>query len=63
MKKTILTSISLIVAACGISITHRVLVQKPVMSASNEVSIPSEAPALKEWINNSIDEDVRFGRY
>ena len=61
MKKTILTSILLIVSVCGIFVTHRVLMPKPIKSASNETSTPSKAPALKEWINNSIDEDVPPG--
>jgi len=61
MKKTILTSISLIVAVCGILIARRVLMPKHVKSASNETSTPDAAAPLKEWINNSIDEDCPPG--
>ena len=56
MKKTILISISLIVAVCGILIVYRFSTQKPVGLAANEVLAPNEAQPLKEWINNSIDD-------
>ena len=61
MNKAILTSISLFVAACGILIARRVCVHGPVRYASSVTLAPSEAPTLKEWINNSIDEDCPPG--
>ena len=61
MNKAILTSISLFVAACGILIARRVCVHGPVRYASSVTLAPSEAPTLKEWINNSIDEDMPPG--
>ena len=61
MKKTLLTLTLLIVAACGIFIVRRVLMPKHVKSASNETSTPDAAAPLKEWINNSIDEDCPPG--
>ena len=61
MKKTILTIISLITAACGILVARRVLMPGPIKCASHETSKPSDAPPLKEWINNSIDKDVPPG--
>lgn len=61
MKKAILTSISLIVAVCGILIARRVFMPKHVKSASNETSAAIMEPTLKEWINNSIDKDVPSG--
>ena len=61
MKKAILTSISLIVAVCGILIARRVFMPKHVKSASNETSAAIMEPTLKEWINNSIDEDCPPG--
>lgn len=61
MKKTILTSISLIVAVCGIFVARHVLMPKSGMSASNVASTPNEEPPLKEWINNSIDVDMPPG--
>ena len=61
MKKILLTLTLLIVAACGIFIVRRVLMPKHVKSASNETSTPDAAAPLKEWINNSIDEDCPPG--
>jgi len=61
MKKAILTSISLIVAVCGILIARRVFMPKHVKSASNETSAAIMEPTLKEWINNSIDEECPPG--
>ena len=61
MKKTLLALTLLIVAACGIFIVRRVLMPKHVKSASNETSTPDAAAPLKEWINNSIDEDCPPG--
>ena len=61
MKKAILTSISLIVAVCGILIARRVFVHGSVRYASSVTSAPSEAPTLKEWINNSVDEECPNG--
>ena len=61
MKKTLLTLTLLIVAACGIFIVRRILMPKHVKSASNETSTPDAAAPLKEWINNSIDEDCPPG--
>ncbi len=61
MKKTILTLISLIVTVCGILIVRRAIAPEPVKYASNEASESAEAQPLKEWINNSIDEDVPPG--
>ena len=61
MKKTILTLISLITAVCGILVARHVLMLAPAKCASQETSKTSEAPLLKEWINNSIDEDLPLG--
>ena len=61
MKKILLTLTLLIVAACGIFIVRHVLMPKHVKSASNETSTPDAAAPLKEWINNSIDEDCPPG--
>ena len=61
MKKIILTSISLAIAACGMFIARRVITPKPTRPTSNETSTPDSAPPLKEWINNSVDEDCPPG--
>ena len=58
MKKTLLTLTLLIVAACGTFFARCVFMPKP---ASDGTSTQDEAPSLKEWINNSIDEDVPPG--
>ena len=56
MKKTILISISTIVAVCSILIVYRFSTQKPVGLDTNEVLTPNKTQQLKEWINNSIDD-------
>lgn len=61
MKKTILILTLLIVAACGTFFARCVFMPKPVKSTSNETSTPDGAPPLKEWINNSVDEECPPG--
>ena len=61
MKKTILTLTLLIVAACGIFFVRRMFIPKHVKSAYKETTTQDGTPTLKEWINNSIDEDCPPG--
>ena len=61
MKKTILTLTLLIVAACSAFYVRCVVMPKHVKSASNETSTAITEPTLKEWINNSVDEDMPPG--
>ena len=61
MKRTILILTLLIVAACSTFFARCVFMPKSVKSASNETSTPDSTPPLKEWINNSIDEECPPG--
>ena len=61
MKKTILTLTLLIVAACSTFFVRCVVMPKHVKSASVETSTAITEPKLKEWINNSVDEDMPPG--
>ena len=61
MKNTILILTWLIVAACSTFFARCVFMPKHVKSASNETSAAIMEPTLKEWINNSIDEECPPG--